>query len=218
MARTEEMKIEYVDHMGDDLRVVNSARVSFNKQKENLDKKDEKLISYLAKHKHWTPFSHPQICVRITAPIFIARQWFKSTIGLSRNEVSRRYVDDEPEFWIPEDWMGRPDKSLKQGAGDCLSRHTQDHADKQYHHALKVCKETYESLLRMGVAPQQARAVLPQSMYTSWYETGSLAAFARIYGLRVDEHAQYEIQELAKQLEPIIKDHFPVSWEALKEE
>lgn len=212
------MKIEYVDHMGDDLRVVNSARVSFNKQKENLDKKDEKLISYLAKHKHWTPFSHPQICVRITAPIFIARQWFKSTIGLSRNEVSRRYVDDEPEFWSPEDWMGRPDKSLKQGAGDCLSRHTQDHADKQYHHALKVCKETYESLLRMGVAPQQARAVLPQSMYTSWYETGSLAAFARIYGLRVDKHAQYEIQELAKQLEPIIKEHFPVSWEALKEE
>ena len=197
-------KLEYVDHMGDDLRVVNSARVSFDKHKEEMDQSDEKLIGYLSKHKHFTPFTHPQICLRITAPIFIARQWFKSTIGLSRNEVSRRYVDSEPDFWEPKEWMGRPDKSLKQGAGEALDVELKKRIDFFYGSAIGVCKGAYEELLKLGVAPQQARAVLPQAMYTSWYETGSLAAFARIYCLRVDPHAQFEIQELAKQMAPII--------------
>ena len=199
-------KAEYISHMGSDLTVVNSARVSFNKESDwdfnpaatgnVLKLSDEKLIGYLATHGHTTPFTHPQITLRETVPIFVARQRFKHVVGFTYNEVSRRYVDDSPEFFIPEEWRSRPGGSLKQGSGDA-------HQDSQmfssiYSEYLKNAKATYENMIACGVAPEQARMVLPQSMFTSYYVTGSLAAFARAYKQRIDAHAQVEIQQLAK--------------------
>ena len=213
------MKAEYVDHMGDDLRVVNAARVSFNKESHDLSEKDKELIKYLARHGHWTPFSHVMITMRETVPIFVARQRFKHMIGLAYNEVSRRYVDDEPEFFVPDGWRARPDGSVKQGSGDIIddkyfqTEYT-DRTQGLYVHALNL----YNLMIRDGIAPEQARMVLPQSMYTSYYVTGSLAAWARAYKLRIDSHAQKEIQDLAKQWNEIIQPLCPVSWSALTNE
>ena len=207
------MKAEYIDHMGSDLTVVNAARVSFAKEAEELGTKDQRLIRYLAKHNHWTPFSHPQITLRYTVPIVVARQEFKHTIGFSRNEVSRRYVDDAPEFYEPKSWRARPEGSVKQGsAGDVDS---QNQFDWLYKEACGVAREIYFQMLESGIAPEQARMVLPQGMYTSYYVTGSLAAFARMCKQRSDSNAQVEIQELAKQVSDIIEPLFPESWEAL---
>jgi len=207
------MKAEYIDHMGSDLTVVNAARVSFAKEAEELGTKDQRLIKYLAKHNHWTPFSHPQITLRYTIPIVVARQEFKHTIGFSRNEVSRRYVDDTPEFYEPKSWRARPEGSVKQGsAGDVES---QNQFEWLYRNACQTMIEIYQQMLKGGVAPEQARMVLPQGMYTSYYVTGSLAAFARMCKQRSDSNAQVEIQELAKQVSNIIEPLFPESWEAL---
>lgn len=212
------MKADYIAHLGDDLMVVNSARVSFLKESEfdidgKVEARDEKLINYLATHNHWTPFSHPQITLRETVPIFVARQRFKHMVGFTYNEVSRRYVDDTPEFFMPEVWRSRPDGSMKQGSGGPIQHNHAAH-DK-YASALAKCEVVYEQLLELGVAPEQARMVLPQSMLTSYYVTGSLAAFARAYKQRIDAHAQVEIQELAKQWGEIIAPLYPVSWKAL---
>lgn len=227
------MKAEYIDHMGNDLMVVNSARVSFSKESEwgpdtdglsfneidqldfdqqILKQQDQKLISYLAKHNHWTPFSHPQITLRETVPIFVARQRFKHMVGFTYNEVSRRYVDDEPKFYVPKVWRSRPEGSVKQGSG---SKSVPVNRDFPPEHLFEFCKDYYLKMIEAGVAPEQARMVLPQSMYTSYYVTGSLAAFARAYVQRIDSHAQKEIQELAKQWGEIIQPLFPVSWNAL---
>ena len=227
------MKIDYINHMGDDLLVVNAARVSFDKESywENeewrhpdfeepnyLSDKDARLISYLAKHGHWTPFSHPQITLRETVPIFVARQRFKHTVGFTYNEVSRRYVDDEPTFYYPTSWRKRPSKSVKQGSGDDFDRSQQFILNGNYDAYIKAAEQMYKDLvLYAGVAPEQARMVLPQSMYTSYYVTGSLAAFARAYKQRSDSHAQQEIQELAKQWGEIIEPLFPCAWKALTE-
>jgi thymidylate synthase (FAD) len=229
------MKAEYIDHLGSDLTVVNAARVSFDKEsdwaegyhtsdkkKGILSYKDSRLISYLARHGHWTPFSHPQITLRYTVPIFVARQEFKHIVGFTRNEVSRRYVDDEPEFYVPEVWRSRPDKSMKQGSGtEPVEVPTlRDHGAcvQPHDYAIQAAQRAYTALLEAGVAPEQARMVLPQSMYTSYYVTGSLAAFARFYRQRTDSHAQQEIQELAHQVGSIIEPLFPVSWSALCQE
>ena len=207
------MKAEYIDHMGSDLTVVNAARVSFAKEAEELGTKDQRLIRYLAEHNHWTPFSHPQITLRYTVPIVVARQEFKHTIGFSRNEVSRRYVDDAPEFYEPKSWRARPEGSVKQGsAGDVDS---QNQFEWLYRNACQTMIEIYQQMLKGGIAPEQARMVLPQGMYTSYYVTGSLAAFARMCKQRSDSNAQVEIQELAKQVSDIIEPLFPESWEAL---
>ena len=207
------MKAEYIDHMGSDLTVVNAARVSFAKEAEELGTKDQRLIRYLAEHNHWTPFSHPQITLRYTVPIVVARQEFKHTIGFSRNEVSRRYVDDAPEFYEPKSWRARPEGSVKQGsAGDVDS---QNQFDWLYKEACGVTREIYFQMIESGIAPEQARMVLPQGMYTSYYVTGSLAAFARMCKQRSDSNAQVEIQELAEQVSNIIEPLFPESWEAL---
>ncbi len=244
------MKAEYVDHLGDDLRVVNAARVSFDKESEwdfeqtvtpkgnftdpveSLSVKDQKLISYLATHGHWSPFSHPQITLRYTVPIFVARQEFKHIVGFTRNEVSRRYVDDEPEFFVPDVWRSRPEGSVKQGSGgeevkslvsDLLAFDGKGgltpshHIDELYDHLLESARRLYLGMVEAGVAPEQARMVLPQSMYTSYYITGSLAAFARFYRQRTDSHAQVEIQELAHQVGAIVEPLFPCSWTALTE-
>ena len=211
------IKAEYVTHMGSDLTVVNSARVSFNKESQfdesgELLANDSKLIAYLAKHNHTTPFTHPQITVRETVPIFVARQRFKHVVGFTYNEVSRRYVDDTPEFYVPDVWRSRPEGSVKQGSGDS---HTYSDLFKgAYSEFIKNAKATYENMIACGVAPEQARMVLPQSMLTSYYVTGSLFAWARATKQRVDAHAQYEIQVLGKQWDAIIEPLFPVSWAA----
>lgn len=211
------MKIELVDVMGDDLRVVNSARVSFKKEHDEFMGKDEGLINYLAKHNHFTPFTHPQITLREKVPIFVARQRFKHVVGFTYNEVSRRYVDDDPEFYVPSEWRSRPDGSIKQGSGEPLSPAEREYYHEYYYRVVKMAEECYAQMIADGVAPEQARMVLPQSMYTTYYVTGSLAAFARAYTQRIDSHAQVEIQYLAEKWNEIIAPLFPYSWKALTE-
>lgn len=208
------MKVEYVDHMGSDLTVVNAARVSFDKYKEEFEESDEKLIRFLARNNHWTPFGHPMVSVRVTVPIFVARQLFKHKVGMVENEVSRRYVDDTPELFTPDIWRGRPTEGAKQGSSGEVFQ-ADGFIDDLVQETYTTCINTYESLLEKGVAPEQARMVLPQSMYTSWIWTGSLSAFARIYILRIDPHAQKETQEIAQMLNEIIEPLFPVSWKEL---
>ena len=207
--------IELLDHMGDDLAVVNAARVSMHKESLTLCDNDEKLIRYLAKHNHWTPFAHVQFQFRIKMPIFVAREWFRSTVGLSRNEVSRRYVDTPPEFWTPKGaWRGRAE-NVKQGSGDLLPEEVCKDVDSIYGYAVMIAEEAYRDMLERGVCPEQARTLLPQSMLTEFVETGSLAAYARIYNLRSDPHAQKEIQEYAHAIGEVIALIVPVSWAAL---
>jgi len=209
--------IEILDVFGNDLTVVNAARVSFAKESLDFDGKDEKLIKYLAKHKHDSPFFHPQIRLRIKMPIFMAREWFRHTVGFSRNEVSRRYVDSKPELWIPtaKDLRAR-DANLKQGSKDTVV----DKAD-EIAKSLRIVSEKsiemYESLLQWNVAPEIARVMLPQSMYTEFIETASLAAYARLIRLRKDSNAQKEIRVYADVLKALIEVFFPVSLQALLE-
>lgn len=207
------MKVEYIDHMGSDTSVVNAARVSFNKQASNYtDTKNKKLIQYLAQHKHEIPFAHTAITLRITAPISIRTQCFKHKIGFVENEISRRYISTPPELFIPE-FRTKPANNIKQGSGDIHPKH--EYFNKKY---IKSCKDAiavYQVMIDDGIAPEQARFVLPQGVMTTWIWTGSLLAFARFYNLRSDAHAQKEIQELAKQVEDTINPLFPISWQAL---
>jgi thymidylate synthase (FAD) len=209
------MNAELLQVMGDDLMVVNAARVSVDKHHEVFDESDARLIKYLYDHEHISPFFHAQIQMRIKAPIFVARQWFRSNIGVARNEVSRRYVDSEPEFFVPEIWRSRPEGSIKQGSGDALPEGKQFECNRTYKDVMDMMRDYYRHLLFLGVAPEQARMILPQSMYTTWIETGSLAYWARVCNLRLDAHAQGEIQDLAKRVSDLITPHFPVSWPAL---
>lgn len=213
--------------MGSDKRVADAARVSFAKEVQEFGEKDVKLINYLAKHNHWTPFSHVQITLREKVPIFVARQRFKHMVGFTYNEISRRYVDDPPEFFCPDVWRGRP-ANAKQGSSDeVIEDVTFQTAPTMpmrtekttffYTQGLMYAKWIYEKLLENGVAPEQARMVLPQSMYTEYYVTGSLAAWARAYRLRSDPHSQQEIQDLAKMWNEVISGikELEHSWKAL---
>lgn len=205
--------IKLIDKMGSDLTVVNAARVSFNKRKDSFDNSDEKLINFLAKHNHWTPFSQCQLQFHVKMPVFVARQHFKSSIGLTRNEVSRRYVKNDPEFWLPETLRKSAD-NVKQGSSLEKVDNNEDLIKEiEKHH--NSCNELYEKLLNSGVCAEQSRVVLPQSMMTEFIETGSLSAYARIYGLRAEKTAQFEIQEYAQGYGKIISEIFPVSWKAL---
>ena len=213
------MKVELVDKMGSDLSVVNAARVSYNKESEwmeipfggktpgLLEERDEKLIRYLAKHNHWSPFGHTSLQIRVKAPIFVARQLVKHQVGLVWNEVSRRYVDDEVEFYIPDTWRSRPENS-KQGSGEEIIIYNIEST-------LQFVKQTYENLLKANVAPVMARMVLPQNMYTEWYWTGSVMAFARVCNLRCKPDTQWETQQIANQILDILKQEFPTSTEYL---
>jgi thymidylate synthase (FAD) len=207
--------VQYVSHMGDDLTVVNAARVSFQKISEDFTDKDGKLIAYLAKHKHWTPFAHPQITLRIKAPIFVRTQLFKHKVGFTENEVSRRYVSDPPSVYFPR-WRGAPTNGAKQGSEDFMPV-DDDYNTVNRHYELTVREAllTYDELLKRGVAPEQARAVLPQGTYTEWWWTGSLSAFARVYAQRSDPHAQWECQQYAHAMSAIIAPLFPHCWAAL---
>ena len=215
-----QIKVELIDYMGSDLSTVNSARVSFDKEVDCVEAKDERLIKYLADHRHVTPFRHNQIQIRCHAPIFIARQLGKHQAGLSWNEVSRRYVDSEPEFYIPDEWRGRPDGSIKQGSGGKVFEYPVEVSDAEYNSIMLMysdivegCKQWYKN--NPHIAPEMARMVLPQSMMTSWYWTGNLLAFAHVYKERIAEGAQLEAQYFAKELDKIIRPLFPVSWAAL---
>ena len=208
------MNVNYIDHMGTDLTVCNAARVSFDKHHDLLTSGDEKLIGYLAKHDHWTPFSHCTATFRIKAPIFVARQLFKHKVGLTENEISRRYVDSEPEFYIPEVWRGKA-KNKKQGSSGILS-------DNEYiGEAVKIVYERaatmYDLLItKAGVAPEQARMVLPQGMFTEWFWTGSMSAWARICKLRISDDAQAESKGIAKMIDKECVKLWPISWSALR--
>ena len=238
--KTAQIKVELIDHMGTDLTVVNAARVSFDKQSEwetvsihaddecdillgepyvrkerRLSDADVKLIAYLAKHNHWSPFAHTSIQLRIKAPIFVARQLVKHQVGGVWNEVSRRYVDSEPEFYFPEVWRGRPTNGAKQGSSGVVTHVNGVHVSHGALYAANTALNTYNRLIDGGVAPEQARMVLPQNMMTEWYWTGSLMFFARVCAQRLDPHAQAETSEVARQIADIVRPLFPVSWLAL---
>ena len=213
------IKATLIDHMGSDLSVVNAARVSFGKKSDwdqselgqpVLSLKDRNLIHYLAKHKHLSPFGHAFASFHVKAPIFVARQLVKHKF-LRWNEISRRYVDDEPEFYVPEEWRGRSEDK-KQGSDGIID------VDKaMFEETHGQAEVTYQELLNLGVAPEQARMVLPQSTMTEWYWSGSLDAFAAMCQLRCASDTQYESQIVADQISGHMAELFPVSWEALME-
>jgi len=205
-------KVEYVDHMGSDLSIVNAARVSFNKVSNVLGPNDEKLISYLATHNHWTPFAHTSISLRIKCPIFVARQLGKHQVGLVWNEVSRRYVDEEPEFYFPDHWRGAA-ANVKQGSSNIVV----EMEDTKLKRSVNTLVVMYLHMIDLGIAPEQARMILPQNMMTEFIWTGSLAAFSRVYKLRIDPHAQKEVQDVAVMLDKVINPLFPVGWKVLNE-
>ena len=209
-----QIKVTYIDHCGSDLTTVNAARVSFGKKsdwefsalREGLLERDAKLIKYLAKHKHISPFGHAFASFHVKAPVFVARQLVKHKF-LRWNEISRRYVDAEPEFYMPDVWRGRS-ADKKQGSDGVVDL---DHDP----YAHERCLSNYKFLLDVGVAPEQARMVLPQSTMTEFYWSGSLDAFADMCRLRCKEDTQYESRLVADQVSTIMQDLYPVSWAAL---
>ena len=216
------IKATYIDHMGSDLTVANAARVSFGKTSEmeddlwgppKLKAKDDKLIRYLAKHKHISPFGHCFASFHIKAPIFVARQLVKHKF-LRWNEISRRYVKDEPQFYVPK--LREAAKDKKQGSGGpIILSIQQDEVIRQAH--IEADKQ-YKYLLKTGVSEEQARMVLPQSMMTEWYWSGSLDAFSDMCNLRCKSDTQAETREVAKQIDHKMIELFPVSWDALTED
>ena len=208
----EDCKVELLETFGDDLTVVNAARVSLGKHVDEFSEKDAKLIKYLADHEHTSPFFHPQARFRLKMPIWMAREWFRHTIGFARNEVSRRYVDDEPTFHIPEFRTRAPGK--KQGSNDDV--HPSDNAFQYYlQRQCVLAIESYNHMLANNIPPEQARMVLPQNMMTEFIETGSIAAYARLCHLRLGPDAQKEIRIVAGMVSEQLKSKFPSSWAAL---
>ena len=213
------IEVTYVDHMGDDLSVVNAARVSFGKKSDYmmrvhngeakvLQHKDSKLIRYLAKHKHKSPFNHTFTTFHVKAPVFVARQLVKHEY-MPWNEISRRYVDSDPEFYVPDVWRGRA-QDKKQGSAGIVKTN----ANIEYHN--NVMLQLYKQQLDEGVSPEQARIHLPQSMMTEWYWSGTLYAFAKMCGLRLKEDTQAETRIVAEKIEDVMAKLYPVSWEALR--
>ena len=222
------IEVTCIDHMGTDLSVVNAARVSFNKkstwagQEDGLhdgeggmgvlNTADSKLIRYLAKHKHMSPFGHCFASFHVKAPVFVARQLVKHKF-LRWNEVSRRYVDKEPEFYVPKSWRGRSEDKKQGSSGEWYD----EDMDLLLESCHKVCLHDYKELLENGVCPEQARMVLPQSMMTEWYWSGSLDAFADMCNLRCKGDTQAETQYVAWDINYEMTKLFPVSWKALRE-
>ena len=209
------MKATLIASMGSDLTVVNAARVSFNSHSDELNKKDNGLITFLSKHGHWSPFAHVQLTLRVKAPIFVARQLVKHQVGLTWNEISRRYVDTDIEFYEPEVWRKAAD-SVKQGSSDTPIQHNGVACDTYRRAMLKMTAE-YKSLLSMGVCMEQARMLLPQSMMTEWYWSGSLFAFAKMCSLRCKDDTQAETRVVADAIDEEMENLYPMSWESLRE-
>jgi len=220
-----ECKVELIDSMGTDISVVNAARVSFHKKSyiyyddddpsvEYICEEDKKLINYLAKHNHWSPFAHTCLSFRIKAPIFVARQLAKHQIGLSWNEVSRRYVDEEPEFYFPKEWRGKPITS-KQGSNGKFDPNQIDYNLDMWSRTLCLNSlDLYQKCVKDGLCPEQARMILPQNMMTEWIWTGNVASFGRVCKLRLDPHTQKETQDVVKLIYDLILPRFPNSIEA----
>jgi thymidylate synthase (FAD) len=235
-----QIKATIIDHCGSDLSVVNAARVSFGKEShaiewldyeyENrnragdliavLDDRDQKLVRYLAQHKHMSPFGHAFASFHVKAPIFVARQLVKHKF-LRWNEISRRYVDDEPEFYVPEVWRGKSADKKQGSDGEITTSCVMDSSGEYTHpkFAAMDVNDTslaiYNGMIKAGVAPEQARMVLPQSIMTEWYWSGSLDAFAAMCKLRCASDTQYESRVVADQISKVMGDLFPVSWPAL---
>ena len=220
------IEVTHVDHMGKDLSVANAARVSFGKKSDldwsdpwsppKLREKDAKLIRYLAKHEHISPFGHCFASFHVKAPVFVARQLVKHKF-LRWNEISRRYVDSEPELYQPTEWRERSEDK-KQGSSSTTIKHL--HGEEWNYDS--VVNESvlclYQHLIHVGVCPEQARMVLPQSMMTEWYWSGSLDAFADMCKLRCAPDTQAETAEVAWAISLKMEDLFPVSWVALRDE
>lgn len=204
-----------VDAMGGDDRVADAARVSFSKlSTQYTNEQNEKLIRYLWKHNHWTPFGHPQLTFHFKAPIFIARQFVKHQVGFVWNEVSRRYVSDDPFFWVPETWRKRPD-NMKQGSVTEGEIPVVDGILNVYKHKMREHVKDYKHMVSQGIAPEQVRAVMPQAMMTEWYWTGSLAAWLRFVQQRIDSHAQAECYPYAEEVKACIAKAFPMTYRAV---
>ena len=242
-----DIEVTLIDHMGSDLSVVNAARVSFHKtsewewnlqpefrgsedmvEKASLSDKDTKLINYLAKHKHFSPFNHAFMTFRIKAPIFVARQLVKHKF-MPWNEVSRRYVDEEPEFYFPEYWRAKAE-NVKQGSSNTefistIQRSTKDGKEQVWDSPVdfvttRYCEHAvsiYSDMLLSGVSPEQARMILPQNMMTEWMWSGTLGAYADMLKLRLDPHTQYESRIVAEKVVERVRELFPVSINALLE-
>jgi thymidylate synthase (FAD) len=206
------IEVTYEHHGGTDLATVNSARVSFNKRSDELSKKDAKLVSYLSEHKHTSPFNHAYATFTVKAPIFVARQLVKHEY-LPWNEVSRRYVDDEPEFYVPDVWRGRS-ADKKQGSEGVVKLEGVDEqiVDDYAAEALTA----YQVLLEAGVCPEQARMVLPQSTMTEWWWSGTVGAWAKMCNLRCKPDTQLETRIVADKISDKMWELFPVSWQALR--
>ena len=229
------IKVEYLDHMGDDLAVTNAARVSFSKTSEFVDEEgflglvpadyvaprkvlseaDTKLIEYLARYDHWTPFAHTALKFRVAAPVPIRTQCFKHKVGMVENEESRRYIFTTPEIFIPEFFRAKPEGSIKQGSGE--KHFDSDFWLGQYKLCTKAAVEFYEDMLQDGVCPEQCRFVLPQGAIVNWIWTGNLVSFANFYNKRTDPNAQREVQVVAELVGKEVERIFPVSWKALTE-
>ena len=213
------IEVTYINHMGDDLTVVNAARVSFGKKSDYMPRvhmgepkvlqfKDDKLIKYLAKHKHISPFGHCFASFHVKAPVFVARQLVKHKF-LRWNEISRRYVDSEPEFYVPEVWRGRSADKKQGSEGEVKTN-----ANVEYHN--NVMLQLYKQQIDEGVSPEQARMNLPQSMMTEWYWSGSLDAFVDMCNLRCTDDTQRESRIVADAIDEEMERLFPVSWSALR--
>jgi len=218
------MEAKLIDHMGDDLSVVRAARVSFAKDSHKnrfgfeegaASDADSRLIRYLAKHNHWTPFAHTAITFRVSAPVPIRTQCFKHKVGFVENEESRRYISSTPELFIPDEFRMAPINGAKQGSFGIHPKTVEWR--REYSLCCRSMIEMYEEMITDGVAPEQARLVLPQGVIVNWYWTGSLAAYVRFYRERTDPHAQKEIRDLAEIIGAKIAELFPVSWAALTE-
>lgn len=212
------MSVDYITHMGNDETVCNAARVSFDKTADMFTvQQNERLINYLARHNHWSPFSHCTVQMRFTAPIFVARQLAKHQVGFSWNEISRRYVDSKPSFWYPESCELRMKaENVKQGSSSSIHPKSMEYM-REWDELTDRAEKLYNTMVEDGVCAEQARAILPQSMITQWIWTGSLYAWSRMYKLRSDSHAQVEVQWYAYDVDRIVCNLFPMSWRALKE-
>ena len=208
--------IEVLDHIGDDLTVANSARVSFGKRKNKYDKSDERLVTYLAKHKHFSPFRHLVVQFHIKAPEFVMRQWYKHVVGIETtssyptkdhawNEISGRYVPVE-EYYVPSIWRQQSEDNKQASAGEIDA---QEKASEKYHSALQIINHYYNSLLNLGVAKEQARVLLPLAAYTEVYWTASFQAIINFIELRDEPTAQWEIRQYAQTLKRIMFDIYP---------
>ena len=208
--------VELIDHMGSDLSVVNGARISMGKRKEIFDDKDASLVDYLAEHDHTSPFRIPHVVLHIKAPIFVMRQWMRYKIGSDFNEISGRYVEFEPEYYVPEVFRTQS-KDVKQGSDGELTGHVSDCSRSIMLDAYDQAFTAYYYLLKSGVAKEQARMVLPLALYTEVYWAASLQAVAHFLNQRLDSHAQWEIREYAKAVKELVMPLYPHSLTALLE-